>query len=73
VIWLAIPAIAATVYYCLVMIAAARWRPASVAAATHRWEPLSILKPIHGRDPGFYEAILSHARQDYPELKFSSG
>jgi ceramide glucosyltransferase len=73
VIWLAIPAIAATVYYCLVMIAAARWRPASVAAATHRWEPLSILKPIHGRDPRFYEAILSHARQDYPEFEILFG
>ena len=72
-IWLAIPAIAATVYYCLVMIAAARWRPARVAAANHRWEPLSILKPIHGRDPRFYEAILSHAGQDYPEFEILFG
>jgi len=69
VIWLAIPAIAATVYYCLVMIAAVRWRPADKSATQHSCEPLSILKPIHGRDPRFYEAILSHARQDYPEFE----
>jgi len=73
VIWLAIPAIAATVYYCLVMIAAARWRPAHKSAARHACEPLSILKPIHGRDPRFYEAILSHARQDYPEFEILFG
>ena len=72
-IWLAIPAIAATVYYCLAMIAAARWRPARLATATHRWEPVSILKPIHGRDPRFYEAILSHAAQDYPEFEILFG
>ena len=72
-IWLAIPAIAATVYYCLVMIAAARWRPAHKPATANSCEPLSILKPIHGRDPRFYEAILSHARQDYPEFEILFG
>ena len=35
--------------------------------------PLSILKPIHGRDPRFYEAILSHAAQDYPEFEILFG
>ena len=55
-------------------IAAARWRPAAdAAAATHRCEPLSILKPVHGRDPRFYEAILSHATQDYPEFEILFG
>jgi ceramide glucosyltransferase len=73
VIWLAIPAIAATVYYCLVAIAAARWRPARTATAARTWEPLSILKPVHGRDPRFYEAILSHAVQDYPEFEILFG
>jgi ceramide glucosyltransferase len=73
VIWLAIPAIAATVYYLLVAIAAARWRPARAAAAGHSPEPLSILKPIHGRDPRFYEAIRSHAVQDYPEFEILFG
>jgi ceramide glucosyltransferase len=73
VIWLAIPAIAAAAYYCLVMIAAARWRPARVAARALSLPPLSILKPIHGRDPRFYEAILSHAAQDYPEFEILFG
>ncbi len=72
-IWLAIPAIAATVYYCLVAIAAARWRPARTATAARTCEPLSILKPVHGRDPRFYEAILSHAVQDYPEFEILFG
>ncbi len=72
-IWLAIPAIAAAAYYCLVMIAAARWRPARVTDTAHSLPPLSILKPVHGRDPRFYEAILSHAAQDYPEFEILFG
>ena len=72
-IWLAIPAIAAAAYYCLVMIAAARWRPARVTDTAHSLPPLSILKPVHGRDPRFYEAILSHAVQDYPEFEILFG
>ncbi|SPF41854.1 Glycosyl transferase, family 2 [Candidatus Sulfopaludibacter sp. SbA4] len=35
--------------------------------------PLSILKPVHGRDPQFYEAIRSHATQDYPEFEILFG
>jgi len=73
VIWLAIPAIAAAAYYGLVMIAAARWRPARGASRDNPLPPLSILKPIHGRDPRFYEAILSHAAQDYPEFEILFG
>ena len=72
-IWLAIPAIAAAVYYCLVIVAAARWRPARGAGPAHSLPPLSILKPVHGRDPRFYEAILSHAAQDYPEFEILFG
>jgi ceramide glucosyltransferase len=72
VIWLAIPAIAAAAYYCLVMIAAARWRPVRVSSPSPL-PPLSILKPIHGRDPRFYEAVLSHAAQDYPEFEILFG
>jgi ceramide glucosyltransferase len=77
VIWLAIPAVAAGAYYTLASIAALRFgaggsRPAgrteNAAAA-----PISILKPVRGRDPRFYEAIRSHATQDYPEFEILFG
>jgi len=35
--------------------------------------PVSILKPIRGLDPGFAEAIRSHAVQDYPEFEILFG
>lgn len=35
--------------------------------------PVSVLKPIHGSEQGFYEAILSHASQDYPEFEILFG
>src|ERR1035441_10560855 len=55
------------------MIAAARWRPVRTATRANSLPPLSILKPVHGRDPRFYEAILSHAAQDYPEFEILFG
>ena len=70
-ILLAIPAILAAVYYGLVMVAAATWR--SHQAPAGKALPLSILKPVHGRDPRFYEAIRSHATQDYPEFELLFG
>jgi ceramide glucosyltransferase len=35
--------------------------------------PVSILKPVRGRDDGFYEAIRSHAVQQYPEFELLFG
>ena len=35
--------------------------------------PVSILKPVYGRDAGFYEAIRSHAAQQYPEFEILFG
>ena len=35
--------------------------------------PVSILKPVHGRDPGFYEAIRTHALEQYPEFEILFG
>jgi ceramide glucosyltransferase len=73
--WLAaVPALAAAAYYLLVLVAAAKWGrryrlPTPIATLT----PLSILKPIRGRDPDFYEAIHSHATQDYPEFEILFG
>lgn len=73
-IWLALPALAAAAYYLLAMVSAARWRRSTSRPADDSWAPpLSVLKPIHGRDPRFYEAILSHAAQDYPEFELLFG
>jgi ceramide glucosyltransferase len=75
VIWLAIPALAAALYYCLAIVAAATWRAWLTAQPLRNApaSPLSILKPVHGRDPQFYEAIRSHATQDYPEFEILFG
>jgi ceramide glucosyltransferase len=74
VIWLALPALAAAAYYALAIVSAARWRRSTVRPDTGVWTPpLSILKPVHGRDPRFYEAILSHATQEYPEFELLFG
>jgi ceramide glucosyltransferase len=73
VIWLALPALAAAAYYLLAVIAAARWKATHPPRVSHSLPPLSILKPIHGRDPRFYEAIFSHAAQDYPEFEILFG
>ncbi len=69
--WWAAPALAAAAYYLLVWIAALRWqRRASPGAAT---PPLSLLKPMHGRDERLYDALRSHAVQDYPEFEILFG
>lgn len=34
---------------------------------------ISVLKPVRGQDPGFREAIQSHAAQDYPEFELLFG
>lgn len=58
--------------------------PPRVGAGTSARSPLSsgcgqpprgvsILKPVHGRDPHFYEAIRSHAVQDYPQYEILFG
>jgi ceramide glucosyltransferase len=73
VIWLAVPALAAAAYYVLAIVSALRWRRLTAHPDTNWTPPLSILKPVHGRDPRFYEAIRSHATQDYPEFELLFG
>jgi ceramide glucosyltransferase len=71
VIWLAIPALAAAAYYLLALIAAANQsRDHEGVSFT---PPISILKPIHGRDPHLYDALLSHAAQNYPTFEILFG
>ncbi len=73
---LAIPALLAAVYYFLAFLAALRWRRSVACAPAAEGRdavPISILKPVRGRDPGFYEAIRSHAAQDYPAFEILFG
>jgi ceramide glucosyltransferase len=53
-----------------------------VAAICHKLRPrprasvfpgISVLKPVAGREPDFYEAIRSHATQDYPQFEILFG
>lgn len=74
-IWLlAALAVAAAAYQLLALVAAISFRRRTAAPAGDL-PAVSILKPIHGLDPCFYEAIRSHALQDYPafEILFGAG
>ncbi len=62
---LGVPAILCSAYWLLAIFACLRFRPAAAPCETHCL-PVSILKPVRGRDDAFYEAIRSHALQDYP-------
>src|SRR5690348_909755 len=68
----AIPALAAAAYYLLAIIAALRWGRI-VANAGGPLPPVSVLKPMYGTDSRLYEAIRSHAAQDYPEFEILFG
>jgi ceramide glucosyltransferase len=58
-------------YHLLATIAALRFRPR--AAIPDFTPPVSILKPVRGVDPQFYEAIRSHAEQQYPAFELIFG
>jgi ceramide glucosyltransferase len=70
---LAIPALAGAAYYSLAVVAALRFRRAPAPRLAAPLLPVSILKPVHGRDPRFYEALVSHARQQYPAFEILFG
>lgn len=59
------------IYNLLAIAGALRFRRRS-AIPDYR-PPVSILKPVRGRDAGFYEAIRSHAAQVYPEFELLFG
>ncbi len=63
---------AAAAYQLLAWIAALRHLGRTPAVSSARL-PVSILKPVYGTEPGFYEAIRSHAAQRYPEFEILFG
>jgi ceramide glucosyltransferase len=78
--WLAAAlALAAAAYYALALAAVMQWgrrfRPPTGEQAEPPafCPPVSILKPIHGRDAGLYQALRSHAAQDYPQFEILFG
>lgn len=75
--WLAVPALASAAYWLLAIVAAVwwgrRWGRRFRLPVLPTYTPVSILKPVHGRDPHFYEAIRSHALQDYPQYEILFG
>lgn len=64
--------IAAALYQLIAIIAAlrhSRQKPTTNSQPL----PVSILKPVYGKDAGFYEAIRTHAREQYPEFEILFG
>jgi len=77
--WLAVPAGVSAAYYALALVAGLKAGMGEGCAALPDsltaipYPGLSILKPVHGRDPRFYEALRSHAVQDYPQFEILFG
>jgi ceramide glucosyltransferase len=63
---------AAGLYQILAIIAALSHRRRRTNSAAHD-RPVSILKPVYGKDAGFYEAIRTHALQQYSEFEILFG
>lgn len=63
---------AAALYQLLALIAALYHKRQLPTSNPHPL-PVSILKPVHGRDAGFYEAIRTHALEQYPEFEILFG
>ena len=64
---------AAAFLYQLLAIAAALRQMRSHEPRARALPGISILKPVHGLDPRFYEAIRSHALQNYPAFEILFG
>lgn len=59
-------------YQCVAIVACLRHRRRREPAGRF-YAPVSILKPVRGLDPGFLDALRSHAEQDYPEFEVLFG
>jgi ceramide glucosyltransferase len=65
-------AVCGAIYNLLAIVAAVRFRVGKIRLTDYK-PPVSILKPVRGRDASFYEAIRSHAVQQYPEFELIFG
>jgi len=65
-------ALAAALYQALAIVAILYHQPRP-SARNPVPASVSILKPVYGRDEGFYRAIRSHALQNYPEFEILFG
>jgi ceramide glucosyltransferase len=65
-------AVAAGLYQLIAIVAALSHRRQTAHRASTQL-PVSILKPVYGKDAGFYQAIRTHALQQYPEFEILFG
>jgi ceramide glucosyltransferase len=70
---IALLAVLATAYQLVAVVACLRFQMQRRYRRGTGSLPVSILKPVRGLDPGFYEAIVSHAGIDYPEFEILFG
>ena len=70
--WIFAALIACGIAYKLLAVAGSLRFRRRIAVPDYR-PPISILKPVRGRDPRFYEAIRSHATQQYQEFEILFG
>jgi ceramide glucosyltransferase len=64
---------AAAAYQLMALLATVRHFRGGPDAPPAFSPPVSILKPMHGSEPGLYEALRSHAVQEYPEFEIVFG
>ncbi len=73
-IWLlAVLTAAAAAYQLIALVATIRHFRGEPGIRSSFSPPVSILKPMYGSDPGLYEALRSHAVQEYPEFEIVFG
>ncbi len=68
-----VAALAACAYQVIALLAALRHSLRRDPSPRGPLPGVSILKPIRGLDPSFWQAIRSHAEQDYPEFEILFG
>src|SRR5512135_3336778 len=59
-------------YYLAVLIASLKFLFEKDPAPGYT-PPISLLKPVRGLEPGFYDCLASHCRQNYPQFELIFG